>query len=203
MVSLTVIVVTEAAGLPSLLTPLAVTTLASRVIGALVGKILSEAGDAGIYDQQLHQRRVPFLEEDPPEHFRLQRLCAEDIMAEHSQEVSVVLRPQAPVHSSADPSLQTVPILGAHGELVGSIPAGLNQAADSGEIDNVMQRAPLAFHLRGSAERAYTLIRSLGLRSLLIVDDQRCPVGEVTRSELLNKEYSAAVLRRAYRSRAV
>ena len=47
-----------------------------------------------------------------------------------------------------------------------------------------VQIAPYTFEAHGSAERTYELYRTLGLRSLLIVDNNAQPIGEITRRDL-------------------
>jgi len=47
-----------------------------------------------------------------------------------------------------------------------------------------MQIAPMSIQGHGSAERAYEIFRSLGLRSILVVDKHSRPIGIITRHEL-------------------
>ena len=48
-----------------------------------------------------------------------------------------------------------------------------------------MKIAPHTFNGHGSAERAWDMFRCLGLRSLYVVDKTFCPIGVITRHELI------------------
>ena len=51
-----------------------------------------------------------------------------------------------------------------------------------------MQIAPITIHGHGSAERAYEIFRSLGIRQLLVVDKHSRPIGIIMRHELARLE---------------
>ena len=51
-----------------------------------------------------------------------------------------------------------------------------------------MQIAPVSIHGHGSAERAYEMFRSLGLRTVYVVDKQSRPIGIIKRHELARLE---------------
>jgi CBS domain-containing protein len=52
------------------------------------------------------------------------------------------------------------------------------------DLTPYVQIAPHTFEAHGSAERTYELYRTLGLRSLVIVDKRARPIGEITRRDL-------------------
>ena len=47
-----------------------------------------------------------------------------------------------------------------------------------------MTLSPITFEEDGSAERAFELFRTLGLRQLVVVDNDKIPIGVVTRFDL-------------------
>jgi len=76
------------------------------------------------------------------------------------------------------------------GMTAGDIKKGLT--ADDEEkfiyLSPYMQIAPITIHGHGSAERAYEIFRSLGIRQLLVVDKHSRPIGIIMRHELARLE---------------
>ena len=51
-------------------------------------------------------------------------------------------------------------------------------------LDKYITLSPITFEEDGSAERAFELFRTLGLRQLIIIDSDKRPIGVVTRFDL-------------------
>ena len=51
-------------------------------------------------------------------------------------------------------------------------------------LDKYITLSPIVFEEDGSAERAFELFRTLGLRQLIIIDSDKRPIGVVTRFDL-------------------
>lgn len=230
VISLTIIVLVEATGLPFLIAPLLVANITARSIGNKISK-------NSIYEQLLMLKDIPFLEEESPAALTHRMLHARDIMAS---------RPFVKLPSEVEVAhlVQTLNDYGSHGQfpvlhgerLIGMIAqsdllvllthkglfysktekgsdlpathqtithselrkiypdtlnledveASLTEEDKSRYLDlsPYVQIAPYTFDAHGSAERTYELYRTLGLRSLIIVDNKAQPIGEIRRRDL-------------------
>ena len=65
-----------------------------------------------------------------------------------------------------------------------------------------MNATPYTVHARAPLMRAYRLVRSLGLRHLVVVNDAHDFVGLLTRSELLESNLESCLGRKRMRERA-
>lgn len=230
VISLTVIVLVEATGLPYLMVPLLIANITARSVGNKISK-------KSIYEKLLELKDIPFLEEESPKALTHRMLHARDIMASRpfvklQSEVDVAYLVQTlkdyashgqfPVLHGEQfigmISLSDLLVLLAHKGLFYSkaenssdlpetrrtithsqlrriypdspnledVEASLTEEDKSRYLDLApyVQIAPYTFDAHGSAERTYELYRTLGLRSLIIVDNNAQPIGEIIRRDL-------------------
>jgi chloride channel 7 len=231
VISLTVILLVEATGLPYLMAPLLMANISARSVGNKISK-------KSIYDKLLELKDIPFLEEEAPKAFTHRMLHARDVMASrpfvklpsevevaylvqtlkdyggHGQfpvlhgeqligmisqsDLLVLLAHKGLFYSKAEKTgsdHQATQRTITHSELRRMFPdnpnledveASLTEEDKSRYLDLApyVQIAPYTFNAHGSAERTYELYRTLGLRSLIIVDNKAQPIGEIIRRDL-------------------
>ena len=232
VISLTVIVLVEATGLPYLMAPLLLANISARSVANKLSK-------SSIYEKLLELKDIPFLEEESPKALTHRMLHARDILSSrplvklpsevevahlvqilkdyssHGQfpvlhgeqfigmisqsDLLVLLDHKGLFYSAADTDkgsdLQATHRTITHSELrrmhpdgpsLEDLEASLTEEDKSCYLDLApyVQIAPYTFDAHGSAERTYELYRTLGLRSLIIVDNNAQPIGEVTRRDL-------------------
>jgi len=232
VISLTIIVLVEATGLPYLMAPLLLANISARSVANKLSK-------SSIYEKLLELKDIPFLEEESPKALTHRMLHARDILSSrplvklpsevevahlvqilkgyssHGQfpvlhgeqfigmisqsDLLVLLAHKGLFYSAADTDkdsdLQATHRTITHSELrrmypdgpsLGDVEASLTEEDKSCYLDLApyVQIAPYTFDAHGSAERTYELYRTLGLRSLIIVDNNAQPIGEVTRRDL-------------------
>ena len=230
VISLTVIVLVEAVGLPYLMIPLLISNIAARSVANKISK-------SSIYEKLLELKDIPFLEEEAPKALTHRMLHARDIMSSeplvdlpsevgvahlvqtlrdnssHGQfpvlhghqligvikhsDLIVLLAHKGLFYSEADKGsdLQATHQTITHSELrrrypdgptLEEVEASLTEEDKSCYLDLApyVQIAPYTFDGHGSAERTYELYRTLGLRSLIVVDNKARPIGEVRRRDL-------------------
>ena len=230
VISLTVIVLVEATGLPYLMIPLLITNIAARSVANKLSK-------SSIYEKLLELKDIPFLEEETPKALTHRMLHARDIMSSRplvklpsevgvaqlvqtlkdygsygeypvlhgdqfigvikQYDLLILLGHKGLFYSEADKGsdLQSSHRTLTHSELRRTYPdkpnleeveASLTEEDLSCYLDLApyVQIAPSTFDAHGSAERTYELYRTLGLRSLIVVDNNARPIGEVRRRDL-------------------
>jgi chloride channel 7 len=153
------------------------------IIGTIVGNL---TGVHGLYHALIPVQNLPYLEESPSSDMR--KAPVEDIMGGGGHDLVTVHQDTVTGEALTNDAKghACLPVVDESKRLVGLIMAEWWQDSknEGKKVSAIMDLSPVTVKAGTRVSRAFTILRRVGLRCIVVVDGDSCPIGIITRKDL-------------------